>query len=271
MNSSAIFLQRLGVMLTDSEMNALGNALLQIWKSSIGRKWIVALTGIVLVGFLVAHMGGNLLVFQGREALNDYAYFLHHFLHGWGIWAFRLVLLGAFVLHIAATISLVRENRAARDSRYACDATVQAPKSSRIMIWSGLTVLGFVVFHILHFTIPVNPNLAGLKDPLDPTRADVFGMVVKGFQNPLVVVFYIVAVSLLCSHLCHGVASIFQTLGLRTEKTRGAIHKLGLALALVLWLGFLAVPFLVSMGAVKDDLAAKPARPSADQAATAPR
>jgi len=237
-------------------MNSLGKALLQGWNSSIGKKWIVAITGIVLVGFLVAHMVGNLLIFQGRESLNDYAYFLHHFLHGWGIWAFRLVLLGAFVLHIVATVSLVRQNRTARDARYACDATVQAPKSSRIMIWSGLTVLGFVIFHILHFTIPVNPNLAGLQDPLDPSRADVYGMVVKGFQNPLVVLFYIVGVSLLCSHLSHGIASIFQTLGMRSEKTRGAIHKLGLGISLVLWLGFLSVPFLVSVNAVSDEHAA---------------
>lgn len=234
-------------------MNALGTALLQFWKSSIGKKLIVAVTGILLVGFLIAHMVGNLLIYQGREAMNEYAYFLHHFLHGWGIWLFRLGLIAAFVLHIVATVALTRQNREARDSRYAYEGTVQASKSSRIMIWSGLTVLGFVIFHILHFTIPVAPGLSGLKDPLDPERVDVYGMVIKGFQNPLVVLFYILAISLLCSHLSHGIASIFQTLGLRSEKTRGPIHKLGIAISGVLWLGFLSIPFLISVNAIEDD------------------
>ena len=233
-------------------MNAIGSSLLQFWKSSIGRKLIVAVTGILLVGFLVAHMGGNLLIYQGRDALNDYAYFLHHFLHGWGIWAFRAGLLAAFVLHVAATVSLARENRAARETKYECEARVQAPRSSLIMIWSGLTILGFVIFHLLHFTVPVDSDLAGMKDPADPSRTDVYGMVIAGFQNPLVVLFYIVAISLLFSHLSHGISSIFQTLGLRTEKTRGAIHKLGWAVSLVLWAGFLSVPFLISMNVVKD-------------------
>lgn len=235
-------------------MNALGNALLQFWKSSIGKKLIVAVTGILLVGFLIAHMLGNLLIYQGREALNDYAYFLHHFLHGAGIWVARAGLLAAFVLHIVATVALTRQNRESRDTRYAHEETVQAPKSSLIMIWSGLTVLGFVIFHLLHFTMPVAPSLSGLKDPLDPSRPDVYGMVIKGFQNPLVVLFYIIAISLLFSHLSHGIASIFQTLGLRTAKTRSAINKLSWAISIVLWLGFLSVPFLISVNVVEDDL-----------------
>lgn len=242
------------------KMNSLGKALLQFWKSSIGKKWIVALTGLVLVGFLVAHMVGNLLLYQGREALNDYAYFLHHFLHGWGIWLARAVLLGSFVLHIATTIALVRQNRAARSSRYEHDATVQASRSSRIMIVSGLTVLGFVVFHIFHFTIRVDPDLAAMKVAGEPGKHDVYGMVIAGFQNPLVVLFYIVAISLLCSHLKHGIASLFQTLGMRSEKTRRSIDVLGVSVAIVLWLGFLSIPFLISVGAVDDDAAAtKPA------------
>lgn len=237
-------------------MNVLGKTLLRFWNSSIGKKLVVALTGLMLVGFLLGHMAGNLLVFQGREDLNDYAEFLHHMLHGWGIWIFRLGLLGAFFLHIAATVSLVRLNRAARDTRYSCDATVQAPGSSRIMIWSGLTVLAFVVFHILHFTVRVDPALAAMKDPGDPDRHDVYGMVVAGFQSPLVVLFYIVAISLLCSHLSHGIASVFQTLGLRTVKSRAAIANLSWGVAILLWIGFLAIPVLISTGALTDEEAA---------------
>ena len=243
------------------EMNALTNTLVSFWNSSIGKKLIVAITGLMLVGFLVAHMAGNLLVFQGREDLNDYAGFLHDLLHGWGIWFARLGLLGAFFLHIFATISLVQQNRAARNTRYACDTTVQAPASSRIMIWSGVTVIAFVVFHIFHFTVRIDPELAAMKDPANPARHDVYGMVIAGFQNPAVVLFYMVSVSLLCSHLSHGIASIFQTLGLRTVKTRVAIKYLGLAVSLILWVGFLSVPFLAATGSLRDDPV--PARPAA--------
>lgn len=240
-------------MLKKPEMNALGTAILGFWQSSIGKKLIVAVTGVMLVGFLIAHMVGNLLIYQGRESLNDYAYFLHHFLHGWGIWLFRLGLIGAFVLHIIATVALVRQNRAARDTRYAYEATVQAPRSSRIMIWSGLTVLGFVIFHILHFTVRVDPDLAAMKVPGEPGRHDVYGMIIAGFQNPVVVLFYVVSISLLCSHLSHGISSLFQTLGLRSEKTRDSIKKVGWAVAIVLWLGFLSIPVLVSTDVIHDD------------------
>ena len=99
-------------------MNALTKAISQFWQSSIGKKLVVAITGAILVGFLIAHVGGNMLIFAGREAMNDYAYFLHHFLHGAGIWIFRAILLGAFVLHIAATIALTKQNRAAKAESY---------------------------------------------------------------------------------------------------------------------------------------------------------
>ena len=238
-------------------MKSLAAALCSFWRSSIGRKIIVAVTGLMLVGFLLGHVAGNLLVFQGRTALNDYAEFLQHLLHGWGIWIARIGLLGAFFLHIAATISLVMENRAARSDRYSCDDTVQASKSSRIMIWSGLTVLAFVVFHILHFTVRIDPDLANLADPENPERHDVFGMMILGFQNPLIVLFYVVALTLLCSHLSHGIASIFQTLGMRSERSRKATHQLGMGIAVAVWLGFISIPISILTG-LKTDPAAKP-------------
>jgi len=243
-------------MVKKPQMNALGKALLQFWQSSIGKKWIVALTGILLVGFLIGHMAGNLLMYQGRSAINEYAEFLKHFLHGSGIWFARIGLLVAFVLHIVATVSLTRQNRAARQTRYACDATVQTSRSSRIMIWSGLTVIAFVIFHLLHFTVRIDPELASMKDPNDPSRHDVFGMVIAGFQNPWVVLFYIAAISLLCSHLSHGIASVFQTLGLRSDKTQRAELRLGWTISIILWIGFLSIPLLVIVGALDDPAAA---------------
>lgn len=244
-------------------MNSLGQSLCRFWHSSIGKKILVAVTGAFLVLYLIGHMGGNLLAFLGAEAINDYAEFLHHMGHGAGIWVARALLLGAFVLHIVATVSLVRKNRAAREDRYACEETSVASRSSRIMIWSGLVVLAFVVFHILHFTVRVDPELAAMKDPAHPERHDVYGMVVAGFQNPLVVLFYVVGVTLLCSHLSHGIASVFQTLGWRSSKTRTAEKSLGWAVAVVLWLGFLAVPVSAITGVFG-------APPNAEEANAAP-
>ena len=211
------------------------------WNSSIGKKIVVALTGLFLVVFLAGHLTGNLLVFLGAEAFDHYAHLLHTMLHGAGIWIFRLLMLGAVVLHVLATVQLTRRNRAARQS-YEHPSTVQASKSSRVMIWSGLTILAFLIFHILHFTVRVNHQLAGLA------KESPWKMVIAGFQHPLVVLFYVIAMTLLCSHLSHGVASVFQTLGLRTKKTAKAIQTLSRAYALVIWLGFISIPLAILFG-----------------------
>ncbi len=222
-------------------MNAITRCLDTYWSSSIGKKLIVALTGIVLVLFLAGHLSGNLLMFVGRDAFNEYAHFLHSMLHGAGIWIARIGLLVALILHVAATISLTRQNRASRQA-YQYKATIQASKSSRIMMVTGLTILAFVIFHLLHFTVRVDANLAKLG------ATDPFGMVVVGFRSPLVVGFYIIAMTLLCSHLSHGVASIFQTLGLRSKKAQGVIRQFALAYTFVIWAGFISVPIAVLAG-----------------------
>ena len=209
-------------------------------KSSIGRKLIVALTGLALVLFLAGHLSGNLLIFAGRDAFNEYAHFLHTFLHGMGVWIARIGLLACFALHLVFTVLLTKENKAARTA-YAREATMQAPKSSLIMIWSGLTILAFVVYHILHFTIRIDSELAELG------KSDPWGMVILGFQDSIVVLFYIIAMTLLCSHLSHGVASIFQTLGLRTKKTASAIKFVSQAYAIIIYVGFLSIPIAIKL------------------------
>jgi succinate dehydrogenase / fumarate reductase cytochrome b subunit len=218
----------------------------RIWNSTIGRKYLVAVTGIVLTLFLLGHLVGNLVIYMGREPFNDYAEFLHSMLHGGGVWIARIVLLTCLVVHVAATISLTRQNRAARQS-YECQTTIQAKKSSLIMIWSGLTILAFVIFHILHFTVRVSYPAEKFIDPLHKQltgeeRFDAWGMVVAGFGNPLTVIFYIIAMSLLCSHLSHGVQSMFQTLGLRSRKTAAFLDKLSVGYAAFIWLGFVSIP-----------------------------
>jgi len=219
-------------------MNASTCSLCTIWKSSIGKKLLVALTGLVLVLFLAGHLAGNLLIFVGEKDFNEYAEMLHTMLHGAGVWIARVVLLSCLVVHVVATISLTRMNRAA-SPKYVHEQTIQASKSSRIMIWSGLTILAFVIFHILHFTVRVDSGLA------DIAKTNPHKMVIVGFSNGLVVLFYAIAMTLLCSHLSHGVASIFQTLGLRSKKSAPLIEKFSKAYALIIWLGFLSIPLAI--------------------------
>ncbi len=216
------------------------HALCQFWQSSIGKKLVVAITGILLVLFLAGHLVGNMLIFQGSESFNHYADFLHTMLHGWGIWLFRITMLGALVLHIIATVHLVKANRVARPTRYEADNTMVASKSSRVMIWSGLTVLVFIIFHILHYTIRMD---AGLKQLAEFHQN--WAMTISGFQSAPVVIFYVIAMGLLCSHLSHGVGSIFQTLGLRSKKSAGLIQILSKGYAIVLFIGFSSIPISV--------------------------
>lgn len=235
-------------------MNALSRSLSAYWNSSIGKKIIVALTGLVLVLFLAGHLSGNLLVFVGREAFNEYTYFLHHMLHGAGVWIARIGLLVALVLHVAATIALTRQNKAAR-KRYEHQATVQASRSSRMMIWSGFTILAFVIYHLLHFTVRVgneygNPDLYTDAAHLAETgvvRQDAWKMVIDGFSWWPASIFYIIAVTILCSHLSHGVASIFQTLGLRSKKSASLIDMVSKGYTLLIWVGFLSIPIAIQV------------------------
>lgn len=232
-----------------SAMNALTRCLQTYWSSSIGKKLIVAITGLALVVFLGGHLTGNMLIFVGEKAFNDYAELLHHLLHGAGIWIARAGLLGAVVLHVAATIALTRQNRSAR-KQYEFQATIQASKSSRIMALSGSTILAFVIFHLLHFTVRAgnefnNPSLYTDQAHMAATglfRHNAWKMVIDGFSVWYVVAFYIIAMTLLCSHLSHGVASIFQTLGLRSKKSAPAITFLSKAYAATIWLGFVSIP-----------------------------
>jgi succinate dehydrogenase / fumarate reductase cytochrome b subunit len=241
-------------------MNALTRSATAYWQSSIGKKLIVAVTGIVMILFLAGHLTGNLLIFAGREAFNDYAQFLHEAGHGMLIWVARVGLLVTVVLHVIATIQLTRQNRAARKEAYQYKTTIQAKKSSLLMIWSGLTILSFIIFHILHFTVKIAGGFSEMIDQAylattGETRHDAYGMVIAGFQacslNALVVVFYIISMSLLCSHLSHGVGSVFQTLGWRSQKSQDLIRNISLGYSFVIWAGFISVPLTIFFGFVK--------------------
>ncbi len=220
-----------------------------VWSSSIAKKLVVAVTGILLLLFLAVHMIGNLLIYVGADAINAYGEFLQHLLHGWGVWIARVGLLATVALHVVATIQLTRQNRAARGTAYAYKDTVVATKASRTMIYSGLLIFAFIVYHLLHFTITPDAGDAGYYDA--ESRHDIYAMLVTGFSNPLVSGVYILAMCLLYAHLGHGFSSIFQTLGLRTERNWPLIVWSGQAYALLILIGNCSIPVSVLAGLVK--------------------
>ena len=203
----------------------------------------MALTGLVLAGFVLGHMTGNLLMFKSPEAINAYAKWLHDNVAM--LWTARTVLILSVIAHIWAGIQLTLENRAARAGCPAVDATRRATFASRTMPYSGVVILGFVVFHLLHFTL----KMVALGDV--SYGPDVYKMVVAGFSCKTVAVFYIISMLLLCLHLSHGVSSVFQTLGLRNERWRGRLDFLALAYAWIVALGFISIPLAVLTGVLK--------------------
>ncbi|MCB9898291.1 MAG: succinate dehydrogenase cytochrome b subunit [Planctomycetes bacterium] len=219
------------------------NGLLASLGTSIGRKMVVAVTGLMLLLFVLAHMAGNLQVFAGPEALNSYAAKLQSL--GPLLWAARLGLLAVFGVHVALTLKLASENKEARPTAYAHQTSVQATSASRTMVMSGLLVVAFVLYHLAHFTFGVvQPGNHELVETLadGTTRHDVFSMVVLGFQNPLVAISYVVAMALLCWHVSHGVQSVFQTLGLQSARSRDAVRKASLGIAALIFVGNASMP-----------------------------
>ncbi len=234
-------------------MNAITNCFTATWSSSIGKKLIVAVTGTFLLLFLAGHLIGNLLVFAGPDAFNAYAAFLHGMIHGVGIWLFRIVMAVMLGGHVIATIVLTLQNRAARKS-YECNASIQLTTAGRTMIYSGLGILLFFIYHILHFTVRVGyqikPDAAHLA-ATGENRPDAWQMVVDGFQSPLVSTIYIAAMTLLALHLSHGFASAFQTFGLRPRKSAQTTQQLSILYAGFIWIGFISIPAAILLGIVK--------------------
>ena len=203
----------------------------------------MALSGLVLAGFVLGHMTGNLLMFKGSEAINAYATWL---LANPGLlWGARIVLILSTIAHIWAGILLTLENRAAREGGPAVDATRRASLSSRTMPYSGTVILAFLVFHLLHFTFR-QVALGGVD-----FGDNVYKMVIAGFTQPAVAVFYIVSLILLCLHLSHGISSVFQTHGLRNERWRSRLDCVASLYAWIVALGFISIPLAVLTGCLK--------------------
>lgn len=223
--------------------------LFAFWRSSIGGKVTMAVTGVLLFGFVVAHLLGNLQLLAGPEAINSYAKWLHD--RGALLWVARGGLLLVFLLHVVTAVRLSQANRRARPVPYASDATVQATFASRSMVFSGLTLLVFVVYHLLHFTFGVtNPEHFAAKG----ARAggfDVHAMVTQSFAVAPIAIVYAAAQIVLFLHLRHGLRSFAQTLGWNHGRVTPLIERLATLLALAIAGGNAFLALSVLAGIVK--------------------
>lgn len=221
---------------------------LTFYRTSIGKKVVMAVTGFILIGYVVVHMVANLKVFQGREALNAYGVFLRTvggpvFTEEQLLWVARIVLLGAVVLHMVAAYQLTRRSTASRPVPYARTPPVQTNYAARTMRWGGVIIILFVIYHILHFTTgTVHPNFE---------HGDIYHNVIAGFQVWYVAAFYIAAMLALGLHLYHGVWSMFQTIGWNNARYTRPLHIFAAVVAVAVVIGFISVPIAVLTGLVR--------------------
>ena len=228
------------------------NLLQQLWRSSLGKKYAMALTGLALFGFVIGHLLGNLQVFGSPDLINSYAHFLKS--KPGLLWGARLGLLACVGIHILAAVQLTLANRAARPVAYAGGSAYGSTWASRYMVVSGFVILAFVIYHLLHFTA-LQPGINGvgdfskLKTTLGgETVPDVYAMMILGFQVPWVALFYLVAQALLFVHLGHGLASHFQSLGLRNHVWWPRIALFAKVASVLIFLGYASIPVAVMAG-----------------------
>jgi len=219
--------------------------LFRLFSTSIGRKLVMAVTGLLLLLFLLAHMLGNMSLFQGQDALNTYAAWLQgHPL----LWVMRSALAGVFAIHVWVALQLARENRAARPQAYAA-RRFETSGASRYMLFTGILVVVFVVYHLLHFTL-------GAIDPLSYAavdgrgRHDVYSMVVRAFRNPWLAGSYIVAMIAIGFHLVHASRSLFQTVGVNHDSYNGSIRFMSHVMVALFVIGNCSIPILVLSGVI---------------------
>jgi succinate dehydrogenase / fumarate reductase cytochrome b subunit len=214
-----------------------------LWDSSVGKKAVMAVTGIIGILYVIGHMIGNLQLFQGAERINAYGHLLHGPLNEL-LWVVRVILVVAVVLHVVAAWQLTLRDRAARPVRYVRRVPQVSTLASRTMRWGGVLLLAFIVFHILHFTTgTIRP--AGVF-----TKGDVYANLVAGFRIPWVAAFYVVSMIALGMHLYHGAWSSLRSLGATAPSPHPLKRRLALLVALVVAVGFAVVPIAVAAGLV---------------------
>jgi succinate dehydrogenase / fumarate reductase, cytochrome b subunit len=217
--------------------------LARFWDSTIGKKFVMAITGIVGVLFVLGHMSGNLLMFKGAEAMHEYALLLRTSMPL--LWAARAGLIVAVVLHALAAYQLTQRSNAARPQKYAKSAPQVTTFAAKTIRWGGVLLLVFIVFHILHMTLGqvAAPGFVHL-DPYNNVR--------QGLANPLVAGFYVLAIGALGLHLYHGTWAVFRTLGIARPTATPLKRRVSVVLAAVVVLGFAAIPIGALAGAFPD-------------------
>lgn len=228
----------------------------RMFHTSIGCKQIMAVTGVALVLFVIAHLAGNLLIYAGQDAINQYAQNLQAL--GGLLWLARLGLLAAFVLHIVAGVRLAKLNHQARDIRYHYNAFAQTDplRKARVtaamyMLQTGLVILAFVVYHLLHFTFGYigREGFELMQTMPDGTqRHDVYNMVLTGFRHPAVAISYVVAMLFLGAHLAHGFGSMFQTFGAHNPVVVSLVRVLTPIVVGFIVIGNCAIPLSILLG-----------------------
>jgi len=213
------------------------------WQSTVGKKVVMSVTGLIMVAFVLLHMIGNLQVFESAARLNAYSHFLHHTINEL-LWLVRIVLLISVVLHIVAAVQLTRMDRAARPVGYRRRDAQASTVASRTMRWGGVAIALFVVFHLLHLT-------TGTIQPVPYVPGDVYANVVGGFQVWWVTLIYVLAMIALGLHIFHGAWGSIRTLGLNRPKAEPMRRPIATLLAVVLWAGFSIVPLAVFFGWVR--------------------
>ena len=217
---------------------------MRLFSDSIGRKAVMAITGLLMVLFVVGHLLGNLSIFAGPDGINAYADKLHAL--GPVVWTTRIVMGIAVVLHLVLAIQITMENSAAKPDRYAVSRSLRATFASKTMIWTGVILGAFVVYHLLHFTFRVTPNLVLQEDASG--RFDVFSMVVNSFRHASIALIYVIAMISLFLHLTHGIQSTFQTLGLSNGFLLPKYGLAGKVLSGLFLIGYGAIPVLILVG-----------------------
>jgi len=218
--------------------------------SSLGKKYLMAGTGFVMVLFVIGHLVGNLQVFLGAEAINRYGNFLQSNVEV--LWPVRIGLILIICLHIWSATRLTLENRAARPVAYQHWEPTAASYASRTMMMSGIIVAVFIIYHLLHFTAMVEAvNLTHKNFDAKPEffdtqgRHDIYKMLLVGFSQPLVCVFYIIGVGLLCLHLSHGISAMWQSLGWKKKSYGPCLDRAAKWGSLAIFLGYISIPLSI--------------------------
>jgi succinate dehydrogenase / fumarate reductase cytochrome b subunit len=222
--------------------------LTSLWRSTIGKKYVMAITGLIWFGYLILHLWGNLKIYAGPPFLNEYGGFLRtvgepFFGFSQLLWVARIILIPAFVLHVWSAVELTTRDRASRPQRYSIRKNLESTIASRTMIYGGIFIFLFLIYHLLDFTFgTVNPSYQ---------EGNIYHNVVASFSVLPVAIFYVLAMLAVGLHLFHGVWSMFQTLGWNTARANRLIRNFATFCALALTVGNISIPLAVLFGFVR--------------------